>query len=127
MDQSIHEIGGEGHSGPGLQALAVEDPSNLGTRVIVQQLIDFFYGAVRGSSPMTGIQWCGDRQGLRGATSELQVAYVVPLNNGHVLDQQTNHPLPFPVGQSRIVPDLPKISRQGKDLPTLRIAQDEMI
>lgn len=49
VNQLIHRISGERHSAPGLQAFAVEDPGNLGTGVMIQQLIDFFYSGVGGS------------------------------------------------------------------------------
>jgi hypothetical protein len=31
------------------------------------------------------------------------------------------------VGQSPVLPDLPKIHRQSKDLPSLLVVQDEMV
>jgi hypothetical protein len=128
MDQSIYNGGGERHSGRGLQVFAVEDRSNPRTRVIIQQLIDFFYCAVGGLSPMPGIQRCRYRQALRGAAPEPHVQRnAVSFDNRHVLDQQTNHSFPFPVGQSRVLPDLPKIGRKSKDLPTLRIVQHEVV
>jgi hypothetical protein len=52
---------------------------------------------------------------------------IVPLYNGHVLDQQTNHAFAFPVRQSGVMPNLPKISCQREDLPGLRVVEDEMV
>jgi hypothetical protein len=68
---------------------------------------------------MPGIQRPWDRQAVRGAAPEPHMQRNnVSFDNRHVLDQQTNHPFPFPLGQSRVLPDVPKISRQGKDLLT---------
>src|SRR5690242_3299406 len=69
---------------------------------ITQQLIDLFYCAVGGSSPMPRINRRRDRQVLCGATPEPHVQRnMLPLHNGHVVDEQTSHAFPFPVGQSR--------------------------
>jgi len=77
---------------------------------------------------MPGIQRRRDGQALRGATAEPHVqCNAILLDNGYVLDQQTNHPLPFPVGQSRVLPDLPKVSRQSKNLLPSHLVRDEMV
>jgi len=110
MNQSIHNVGAERHPSPGLQAFAVEDSGNLGTGMIIQQLVYLIYCAVGGPSPVPGIQRRRDCQALCGATPKPHVQHdAVPLDDRHVLNQQTNHTLAFPVGQSRVVPDLPKV------------------
>src|SRR4030095_1515482 len=118
----------ERQSGAGFQASTIEDSRNLWTSMIVQQSIDFSYCAIRCPSCKRGVQGCRNCQALGSTTPEPHVQRnAVPLDVGYIFDQQTNHPLPFPVRQSRILPDLPKISRQSKNLPALRVVQDKMV
>ena len=77
---------------------------------------------------MPGIQRCRDRDALCGATSEPHVqCNAVSLENTHVFDQKTSHSLAFPVRQSRIIPNLPKVSCQCEDLLILRVIQHEIV
>jgi hypothetical protein len=73
MNQSIYNVGTEWQPSPGLQSFALEDFGNLGTVVIIQQLVYFIYRAVGGSSPVPGIKRRRDCQTLRGATPEPHV------------------------------------------------------
>jgi len=106
----------------------IQEVDYLFVLVFIQQVINRFY--YFGSRPGTYIkgQREGNFQDSLGSSLESNLGdNPLLLLQGHILQQQARHALPFPMGKVWIIPDSGEIGGEGEDLLALFGAEDLLV